>query len=241
MKIKKNQSEKNARPNNEITIHVEPIVFNDELLRVSVKLKNKNTGVTYAVLDDNGDNVTARIPHCEKPSLEDIARIFYNFTPSRVDDDYLECVNHSANIFLTSQQILIRQVKKHVNYELKLQRRKIRELERRLEDFLTHRGRQYSRQKCNYIYIMRHTNGLFKIGFSSRPEEREKTLQAEDPRLHMIGFFIGTPATEKRLHQIFADLRVRGEWFRLEDRHVDWILTLKPQKAKARKRKSVVN
>ena len=87
MKIKKNQSEKNARPNNEITIHVEPIVFNDELLRVSVKLKNKNTGVTYAVFDDNGDNVTIRIPHCEKPSLEDIARIFYNFTPSRVDDD----------------------------------------------------------------------------------------------------------------------------------------------------------
>jgi hypothetical protein len=28
---------------------------------------------------------------------------------------------------------------------------------------------------------------------------------------------------ERRLHQIFADLRKRGEWFDLDDHHVEWI------------------
>ena len=73
------------------------------------------------------------------------------------------------------------------------------------------------------LYLMRHTNGLTKIGKSVQPKAREKTLQAEDPRLEMILCVEGQGHREKTLHRIFDELRVRGEWFRLEDRHVEWI------------------
>lgn len=73
------------------------------------------------------------------------------------------------------------------------------------------------------LYLMRHTNGLTKIGKSVQPKAREKTLQAEDPRLEMILCVEGQGYREKTLHRIFGELRVRGEWFKLEDRHVEWI------------------
>lgn len=75
----------------------------------------------------------------------------------------------------------------------------------------------------SHVYLIKHVNGLVKIGRSRKPKAREQTLQAEDPRLEMIGCFQAHNHIEKRLHSIFHDLRVRGEWFRLEDRHVEWI------------------
>ena len=78
-------------------------------------------------------------------------------------------------------------------------------------------------KRHGWLYLMRHTNGLTKIGKSVQPKVREKTLQAEDPRLEMILCVEGQGYREKALHRIFDELRVRGEWFRLEDRHVEWI------------------
>ena len=75
----------------------------------------------------------------------------------------------------------------------------------------------------SFLYLMRHSNGLTKIGRSVQPKAREKTLQAEDPRLEMILCVDGQGYREKTLHRIFDELRVRGEWFQLEDRHVEWI------------------
>lgn len=77
-----------------------------------------------------------------------------------------------------------------------------------------------------FVYLMRHTNGLVKIGYSRNPRNRERTLQAEDPRLEMIHCFRSGRHVETRLHKIFSDLRIRGEWFSLEDRHIDWIVSL---------------
>jgi len=74
-----------------------------------------------------------------------------------------------------------------------------------------------------FLYLMRHANGLTKIGRAVNPSAREKTLQAEDPRLEMIFSADGIGHHERRLHQIFADLRKRGEWFDLDDHHVEWI------------------
>jgi hypothetical protein len=70
---------------------------------------------------------------------------------------------------------------------------------------------------------MRHTNGLTKIGRAVNPEAREKTLQAEDPRLEMIFSSDGIGHYERKLHQVFADFRKRGEWFDLDEHHVEWI------------------
>jgi len=83
------------------------------------------------------------------------------------------------------------------------------------------------------IYLMKHTNGLTKIGRSVNPKAREKTLQAEDPRLEMIFCCEGDGSTEIQLHKIFQAVRVRGEWFDLMDHHVDWIIAvLKSEAAK---------
>ena len=84
--------------------------------------------------------------------------------------------------------------------------------------------------ECNYeeektfVYLMKHSNGLTKIGRSKNPQTREKTLQAEDPRLEMIFYCEACKYIERRLHQIFNSVRVRGEWFRLMAHHVDWIM-----------------
>ncbi len=76
------------------------------------------------------------------------------------------------------------------------------------------------------IYLMRHVNGLTKIGQSKNPKAREKTLQAEDPRLEMFFCCKADPSTEVRLHRIYDSLRVRGEWFNLEPHHVEWIVAV---------------
>lgn len=89
-----------------------------------------------------------------------------------------------------------------------------------------------------YVYLMRHVNGLTKIGISSNPRSRERTLQAEDPRLKMLFYFQADIAVERRLHAIFQDLRVRGEWFNLEERHVEWIKFLLCKQAGSEERKS---
>jgi hypothetical protein len=86
----------------------------------------------------------------------------------------------------------------------------------------------------NKVYLMQHKNGLVKIGRSTNPRAREKTLQADDPDLELLMYFPAEIRVEKRLHEIFADCRVRGEWFKLEPRHIDWLNFLKPRKVRCR-------
>lgn len=83
------------------------------------------------------------------------------------------------------------------------------------------------KSKKGYLYLFSHTNGLTKIGFSSNPQRREKTLQAEDPRIHMLCARKGTLQQERRLHRIFSKKRIRGEWFDLTEqdkkRLIKWL------------------
>lgn len=74
-----------------------------------------------------------------------------------------------------------------------------------------------------YVYLMLDCNtGLYKIGMSNNPEFREKTLQSEKPTISKIAekrlpsrdF---AAAIEKMMHNLYADKRVRGEWFNLSD------------------------
>jgi hypothetical protein len=77
-----------------------------------------------------------------------------------------------------------------------------------------------------FVYLMSHANGLTKIGFSKNPKAREKTLQAEDPRLEIVLIVPACKETENRLHEIFKSVRKRGEWFELQPHHIDWICFL---------------
>lgn len=73
------------------------------------------------------------------------------------------------------------------------------------------------------LYLMQHINGLIKIGRAANPKAREKTLQAEDPRLCLIFEASGKGYLEKDLHSQFCQYRVRGEWFNLSSDIVKWI------------------
>lgn len=80
---------------------------------------------------------------------------------------------------------------------------------------------QYDVETC-YTYLMRdNSTGCYKIGISKKPEYRERTLQSEKPSIEML---CAKPypnkklahAIEQALHKVYADKRVRGEWFRLD-------------------------
>lgn len=71
------------------------------------------------------------------------------------------------------------------------------------------------------------SNGFYKIGKSVNPSYRERTLMAEKPTIKLIfsekekGDF-----TEKNLHSLFSECRIRGEWFELSKAQVRYICHL---------------
>lgn len=80
------------------------------------------------------------------------------------------------------------------------------------------------KRRGGYVYLMKHSSGLIKIGYSCNPKNREKTLQAEDPSVHLLFTCKGSTEKEFRIHRICSDKRVRGEWFNLTNSQVDWIV-----------------
>ncbi|MDP3462093.1 MAG: GIY-YIG nuclease family protein [Bacteroidales bacterium] len=82
-----------------------------------------------------------------------------------------------------------------------------------------------------YVYLMKDlTNNFHKIGISNNPEYREKTLQSEKPTIELLASkkFIRrkiAESIEKALHETYADRRIRGEWFELDQIDVEDIIT----------------
>lgn len=77
-----------------------------------------------------------------------------------------------------------------------------------------------------YVYLMQDlSTSYYKIGLSKTPEYRERTLQSEKPTIRMI-CHKKLPsrkiaeAFERALHNAFADKRIRGEWFNLDENDV---------------------
>lgn len=76
-------------------------------------------------------------------------------------------------------------------------------------------------EKAMYCYLMRNKrNGFIKIGRSTNPGQREKTLQSEEPEIEMIFFREAPSEVEAALHREFATWRVRGEWFELSKEQI---------------------
>ncbi len=75
-----------------------------------------------------------------------------------------------------------------------------------------------------YLYLLiNHANGCYKIGFSQRPQYREKTLAAQEPKIEMLAVVPGTMGEERAMHERFAAKRIRGEWFNLDALDVETI------------------
>lgn len=69
-------------------------------------------------------------------------------------------------------------------------------------------------QTLGYIYFISAKNGPVKIGFSTNPEQRLRTISKHHAETMMLlAVTPGTMETEFELHQRWAKQRIRGEWF----------------------------
>lgn len=104
--------------------------------------------------------------------------------------------------------------------------------ERRLElvnTFYSSSPKAPKSKKKTFVYLMHNKqNGFYKIGRSLNPVLRENTLQAQEPDVHLVFQVEATAAYEAELHQKYAEKRIRGEWFRLEEKDVQEIMINKP-------------
>lgn len=94
---------------------------------------------------------------------------------------------------------------------------------------INNRGQVKKVKKVNqtFIYIMiDHNTGYYKIGHSKNVLRRESTLQSEKPTIELLYTFEGDIKDERDLHENYKDLRVRGEWFALEQWMIDAIIKM---------------
>jgi hypothetical protein len=78
--------------------------------------------------------------------------------------------------------------------------------------------------KITKTYIIKENNsGLYKIGKSTTPKHRERTLQSQIPNIDIIK--IWDKDIEKELHHKYRNHRVRGEWFDLTNIQIRYICT----------------
>ena len=78
--------------------------------------------------------------------------------------------------------------------------------------------------KPKKTYILKDKNtGYYKIGKSSNPLDREKTLQSEKPTYELIKIF--NKDIETQLHKKYKKENVRGEWFNLSKIQLKYICT----------------
>jgi hypothetical protein len=85
-------------------------------------------------------------------------------------------------------------------------------------------GVKVKRVKPMHVYLMHHgLSDVWKIGRSTNPTCRERTLQHADPQITMVWSVQECGSLEGWLHERFANKRLRGEWFNLSDEDVEWI------------------
>ena len=78
-------------------------------------------------------------------------------------------------------------------------------------------------EKSQKTYLMKDLKtGYIKIGYSTNPRFREKTLQAEQPRIVLLK--VCDENVERLLHKQYADKRKRGEWFNLSKEDIQTII-----------------
>jgi hypothetical protein len=100
----------------------------------------------------------------------------------------------------------------------------IRYLEKKQSDlnFLKNISENTKDNIKTYLMKNNHTK-LYKIGYSKNPKHREKTLQSEEPNIKMVK--IWNKNIERKLHKLYSEYRVRGEWFNLTPVQVKYICT----------------
>lgn len=86
-------------------------------------------------------------------------------------------------------------------------------------------GRAASKDPTGYVYVLK-SHGLYKIGKTKNPKQRIETINALNAipvKIILIKTVINFTAAETRIHSLFQDKHVRGEWFRLDESDLDLI------------------
>lgn len=81
-------------------------------------------------------------------------------------------------------------------------------------------------ERAPVYFLLAERTGLIKIGFSTQPGLRRKGLENEFGPLTLLGLEVGGFKREHELHRLFAEERVRGEWFVASPRLVAYIVCL---------------
>lgn len=79
------------------------------------------------------------------------------------------------------------------------------------------------------VYFIQDEGGEIKIGFSQgNPHSRLASFRTGNPReLKLLVSIPGGREEEQALHERFADLRTRGEWFKPDARLLDFVETMR--------------
>lgn len=75
------------------------------------------------------------------------------------------------------------------------------------------------------VYFIQHgADGLIKIGFTKNIDKRMRDLQFAAPLpLRLLGWRLGGPTEEARLHRVFAPSKAWGEWYRPTEQLIEYI------------------
>ena len=85
-------------------------------------------------------------------------------------------------------------------------------------------------QKAGYVYLMRSSNGYYKIGISKNVKNRLGDIKRQFPIQVEIIHYIACAdqrKTEAFLHRKYFAKRVEYEWFDLDAQDIHWITSLK--------------
>jgi hypothetical protein len=94
-----------------------------------------------------------------------------------------------------------------------------------LEYFAKNGIKKVKKNSINDLYLIKNKrNGLYKIGVSVDPLNREKTLQSQEPEIEMVKNWHGRASTERWWHNNFKEHRIRGEWFELTPQQVRFMI-----------------
>jgi hypothetical protein len=81
------------------------------------------------------------------------------------------------------------------------------------------------------VYYLRRADGAVKIGTSINLANRLIALQREHGQLEILLTHCGDHPRETEMHKRFADLCIGGEWFRLEETLLEWIVHVRRKRA----------
>lgn len=77
------------------------------------------------------------------------------------------------------------------------------------------KGRALAKDRGPWVYFIADDNGFIKIGWSGDVAQRLADLQSAHARpLKVVLQIPGDAATERKMHKLFAEYRMSGEWFR---------------------------